>query len=224
MTSRTNTPALESLEGRTLYAAVVPLAVTVVETNAVVNVTGTRGADEIHLSLSVADANLVDVVSAGVVIHTFDKSLVAGINIRAGGGNDRVTCDTGLGLSLELAVNLDGGNGNDTLLGGDGPELLVGGNGKDVLTGGAGADRLFGKNGADALDGGLDDDVLSGGRGRDLVAGGFGADIFLDIDRLTELLDFAASDDTRQNAQSLIDGIINIVIDGFGEIPWLLLK
>ena len=224
MTTRTNRPALESLEGRTLYAAVAPLAVTVVETNAVISVTGTRGADEIHLSLNVADSNLVDVLSAGVVVHTFDKSLVAGISIKAGAGNDLITCDTGLGLALELAVNLDGGSGNDTLLGGDGPELLVGGNGKDVLTGGAGDDRLFGKNGVDSLDGGLDDDVLSGGNGRDILTGGFGADIFIGKDRLTELVDFAALEDARRTAQSLIDGIINIVIDDFASIPWLLLK
>jgi Ca2+-binding RTX toxin-like protein len=166
----------------------------------------------------------VDVLSAGVVIHTFDKSLVASVNIKAGAGNDRVTCDGGLGLALDLALNLDGGKGNDTLEGGDGPELLVGGNGKDVLIGGAGSDRLFGKNGADALDGGLDDDVLCGGKGKDLVAGGFGADIFLDIDRLTELLDFATSDDTREHAQSFVDGIFNILFDGLAEIPWLLLK
>ena len=223
MTTRTNRPALESLEGRTLYAAVAPLAVTVVENNAVVEVTGTRGADEIHLSLSATDSNLVDVVSAGVVIHTFDKSLVATVNIKAGAGNDRVTCDIGLGLGLGLTLTLDGGNGNDTLEGGDAPELLIGGNGKDILSGGAGADRLFGKNGIDLLDGGLDDDFLSGGNGRDILTGGLGADVFLGKDRLTEMLDFAV-DDTRQTAQSLIDGIINIVIDDFAAIPWLLLK
>jgi Ca2+-binding RTX toxin-like protein len=223
MTTRTYAPALESLEGRTLYAAVAPLAVTVVETNGIVEVTGTRGADEIHLSLNVADSNLVDVVSAGVVIHTFDKSLVAAVNVKAGAGSDHVTCDLGLGLGLNLTLTLDGGKGNDVLLGGDGPELMIGGDGKDVLTGGAGADRLFGKNGSDSLDGGEDDDVLCGGKGRDLVAGGFGADVFLDVDGLNELLD-CSLEDTRQHAQSVIDGIIDVVIDGFSEIPWLLLK
>src|SRR4051794_28065542 len=110
MTTRNYKPTLEPLEPRTLYSAVpVPVAVTVVETNAVINVTGTRGADDIHLSLNVADSNLVDVLSAGVVVHTFDKSLVAGINIKGGAGNDRITCDAGLGLALELAVDLDGG-------------------------------------------------------------------------------------------------------------------
>jgi hypothetical protein len=44
------------------------------------------------------------------------------------------------------------------------------------------------------------------------------------MDRLTELLDFAASDDTRQDAQSLVDGIFNFLFDGLAEIPWLLLK
>jgi Ca2+-binding RTX toxin-like protein len=213
----------ESLEARTMFAAA-PLAVTVVDANAVVAVTGTSGADEIHLSLNVTDSNLVDIVSAGVVVHTFDKSLVAAVNIKTGNGNDLVTFDVGLGFGLGLSVSLDGGNGNDTLQGGDGPELLVGGKGKDILAGGAGNDRLFGKAGIDNLDGGADDDVLSGGKGRDLLAGGLGADVFLDLDRLTELLDFATSEDTRQSAQSFIDGILNLLPDDFAQIPWLLLK
>ena len=206
-------PAFETLEGRTLFAAA-PAAVTVAEVNAMVEITGTRRADEITLSLSVTDSNLVDVVSAGVVIHTFDKSLVAGISVSVGGGNDRVTCDAGLGLSM--LVTLMGGNGNDILTGSDEANHLIGGNGKDTLWGGAGADHLWGNNGKDLLDGGLDDDILEGGNGRDFLCGGLGIDVFLGRDKLAELADYVSGVDEYTNPFAIID-LIDDVLD---VLPW----
>lgn len=215
-------PALEFLEGRTLFAAA-PLAVTVTEVNAVVDVTGTRRGDDIHLALNVTDSNLVDVISAGVVVHTFDKTLVAAVNIRAGNGPDRVTCDVGLGLGLGVLVKLAGGNGNDTITGGDDAEDLYGGNGRDFLLGGAGDDMLMGSNGRDQLDGGLDDDFLCGGKGLDLLLGGLGTDVFITIDKLGELADYLDGDDDYASPFEVVD-LFGDFLEGLIEIPWLLLK
>ena len=70
---------------------------------------------------------------------------------------------------------LDGGSGND---------LLVGDGGDDILSGGAGNDQLFGDDeagywvvpGDDVLDGGMGDDLLAAGDGADSLSGGVGLD------------------------------------------------
>jgi len=50
-----------------------------------------------------------------------------------------------------IQLTLDGGPGNDVLIGGDGDDVLNGGPGDDVLIGGPGLDTL---------DGGGDDDIV----------------------------------------------------------------
>ena len=83
------------------------------------------------------------------------------------------------------SVTLDGGDGNDTLVGGAGNDALIGGNGRDILAGGAGNDALIGGNGRDFLVGGDGNDTLNGvgtqnGAGeQDTLAGGLGADFFV---------------------------------------------
>jgi hypothetical protein len=62
----------------------------------------------------------------------------AGLLIKAGGGNDRVTVDD----SVTLPVVLKGLNGNDTLTGGSGDDVLDGGNGVDACSGGAGTNTV----------------------------------------------------------------------------------
>jgi VCBS repeat-containing protein len=65
-----------------------------------------------------------------------------------------------------------------TLDGGDGDDSLVGDYGGDHLLGGNGADWLFGYAGDDLLDGGANADRLVGGSGADQLTGGSGADAF----------------------------------------------
>jgi Ca2+-binding RTX toxin-like protein len=68
-------------------------------------------------------------------------------------GSDRVTVDGLAGddvldasslLATSALLTLDGGDGDDVLLGGAGGDTLLGGAGDDVLIGGAGADTLDG--------------------------------------------------------------------------------
>ena len=65
-------------------------------------------------------------------------------------------------------MNVDAGDGADTVTGGSGVDTLLGGLGADSLTGGAGADSLVGGAGADTI-------VISGD---DVVTGGADADTF----------------------------------------------
>jgi Ca2+-binding RTX toxin-like protein len=73
---------------------------------------------------------------------------------------------------------LEGGDGDDTVLGGLGRDELIGDGGNDVLIGGEGDDFLNGGAGNDVIEGGLGADSLSGGAGDDTLTGGDGADTF----------------------------------------------
>lgn len=109
-------------------------------------------------------------------------------------GNDLVLGGTGhdwvFGDSWSQANPFDFGigGGNDTLDGGAGDDLVVGQAGDDTLHGGAGDDVLSGRQGNDFASGGADndqvngdagDDFLRGGEGDDALSGGDGNDILL---------------------------------------------
>lgn len=77
------------------------------------------------------------------------------------------------------SVTLEGGGGDDQLIGsltmssllsgGDGSDMLAGGSRDDSLAGGEGADSLTGGDGYDTLTGGTGDDIIDGGAGIDLL-------------------------------------------------------
>ncbi|WP_158300660.1 calcium-binding protein [Chromobacterium sp. ATCC 53434] len=71
---------------------------------------------------------------------------------------------------------LSGGGLADSLYGDAGQDVLSGGDGNDSLFGGAGKDTLTGGNGDDLLDGGDGDDVLNAGSGVNTLRGGAGDD------------------------------------------------
>jgi Ca2+-binding RTX toxin-like protein len=66
---------------------------------------------------------------------------------------------------------LDGGAGDDVLIGSTEADALIGGEGDDTLYGNAGDDALSGGDGKDALFGQAGRDALFGGRGNDLLVG-----------------------------------------------------
>ncbi len=57
---------------------------------------------------------------------------------------------------------VEGGDGDDRLIGGRGRDFFAGGRGADRIVGGAGDDALFGDDGRDAIDGGSGDDLVDG--------------------------------------------------------------
>lgn len=106
------------------------------------------------------------------------QTLTESVYLQGGAGDDLLIGNNGSDV-------LDGGAGQDNLFGIDGDDvldggaeadILAGGNGADVLIGGAGTDTLFGEAGDDILLGGSEDDVLVGGAGDDILDGGTGAD------------------------------------------------
>ena len=154
-------------------------------------------------------------ITDGTAKLTIDSS-IGQVTVNSGAGDDTVTvgdldtvCRASLviqgdaGNDLLSALNakvgvirilIEGGAGNDTLIGslggdtldgGAGTDRLKGGNGNDLLQGGTGADSINGENGDDTLLGGdLNDsltgdgaDTLGGDAGNDSLGGGLGNDV-----------------------------------------------
>lgn len=89
-------------------------------------------------------------------------------------GNDRLTAQ---GSRLGLArLMMNGGLGNDTIIGSLDGDSLTGNEGNDAINGLAGNDSIMGSAGDDILAGGLGDDTLDGGDGEDFVTGNAGND------------------------------------------------
>jgi Ca2+-binding RTX toxin-like protein len=91
------------------------------------------------------------------------ENLVVNMN----GGDDSFTASNGLAPLIALTVN--GGAGNDTIIGGDGNDVLRGGDGNDTIIGGRGNDVMIGGAGDDTF-------VWNPGDGSDVVEGQGGHD------------------------------------------------
>jgi Ca2+-binding RTX toxin-like protein len=85
------------------------------------------------------------------------------------GGADTFTSNPG--LTTLTTLDIDAGDGLDTVIGGAGNDRIVGGTAADVS-----ADNLQGGGGDDQIDGGAGDDTISGGDGQDTIVGGAGID------------------------------------------------
>lgn len=108
---------------------------------------------------------------------TLDIGTAETIDINLLGGNDRFTAGGG-GLAALTALEIDGGEGADTITGGDGGDRIDGGFDDDILRGRAGADELIGNRGNDLVFGEGDDDLMfwNAGDGNDRMDGGEGRD------------------------------------------------
>ena len=110
-----------------------------------------------------------DIISGSIGNDTADYSdHTAAVNLSldntandgAAGENDFIEADV---------ENLNGGSGNDVVVGDANPNILHGGAGDDVISGGAGSDKLFGDAGNDNLRGrDGEKDTLDGGTGSDI--------------------------------------------------------
>ena len=89
---------------------------------------------------------------------------------------------------------VDGGNGNDTIIGTPGDDELSGGSGDDNITGGVGHDTINGGDGADLLKGSAGNDVIVGGPGNDSIDGGDGEDTLLGGDGDDSIIGGASDD------------------------------
>ena len=102
----------------------------------------------------------------GVELDAVDISVE---NVNGGAGDDVVIGSPADNLLI-------GGDGDDELYGDAGRDEIHGGYGADILVGDAGRDNLYGDQGMDSIDGGIGNDNLFGGGGADTITGGPGTD------------------------------------------------
>ena len=119
----------------------------------------------------------------GSAVDTFNVTGINSFDLDGGAGNDVINIGTRVGAVIttgQLFGTAIGGTGNDTLDaqnsdrevvldGGDGNDVVIGTTLNDELTGGLGADRLYGLAGDDILTGGAGNDLLDGGADTDRV-------------------------------------------------------
>lgn len=139
---------------------------------------GTTGADTL-IPFVLPDGGVLMVVgipgTPGAKIIGPMQGVTGRVIVYGGAGDDRITAQ----LTGARAVELYGGDGNDTLFGylgnstlsgGAGNDILIGGAGNELLDGGTGQDTLRGNNGNDVLIGGGIHSILDGGAGNDLLS------------------------------------------------------
>jgi len=143
------------------------------------NVTGGAGTDSILALTNGTNIGLTTQISGVEVISANGHT---GVHILGSAVADALNFSATV---LQNIIDIDGGDGgdtisgsatNDTIFGRAGGDTLNGNGGNDSLDGGAGADTLAGGAGIDALDGGAGDDTLNGGAGDDTLTGGAGND------------------------------------------------
>jgi Ca2+-binding RTX toxin-like protein len=98
---------------------------------------------------------------------SLDIGTTENLQVNMNGGDDTFTA-AALPAGL-IQISVDGGAGDDTIIGSDGADRLSGGDGNDLIIGGRGNDELFGGAGDDTF-------VWNPGDGSDTVEGGDGTD------------------------------------------------
>jgi Ca2+-binding RTX toxin-like protein len=176
MKSRNNscTPAatFESLEGRRMFSAWL--------SGSTLLVYGGAGNDTIQVSLSQGPVvNVINVYENGANT-AFPAYLVGNVQVHGFAGHDTL----GIGAGV-VSSYVNGGDGDDFIVGGDaadslwgenGNDTIVGGYGNDYIRGGGDNDTLYGDAGLDNLSGGAGDDTIYGGSENDYLFGDVGSD------------------------------------------------
>jgi Ca2+-binding RTX toxin-like protein len=143
-----------------------------------------NGASDVLVLISNGANVAVDVGADGTIDFDVDRSTFTAISVAAGGGNDEIRA---IGNLIDEAISIDGGAGNDTLLGSNGPDTIVGGTGNDFVDGQQGNDTAL-------LGSGNDRFQWDPGDGSDIVEGQAGADT-LDFNgsNINEILEASAN-------------------------------
>jgi Ca2+-binding RTX toxin-like protein len=152
-------------------------------------ITGSNAADDIAISVGAANPNvlLVDFGNDGTVDQQVDRSAFDSLNVQLGNGNDHFTAT---GVTVPRSSTIDGGNGDDSIVGTGSDDLVFGGNGNDTINSAGGNDTVDAGAGNDFVIGGVGHDTATlddgddvfrwdPGEGSDDVDGGIGNDVLL---------------------------------------------
>ncbi len=147
------------------------------------------GAGDDNVQVSQRNNGMLDVTING---KPFEITLGPGqqLGVRTGDGNDIVQAAE----NVRVAMDVQGGNGNDTITTGQGRDRVDGGAGNDIIQTRGGRDDVFGGAGNDTIDAGDGNDVVYGGDGNDTLRGGRGND-YLDGGRGNDVLEGGQGND-----------------------------
>jgi Ca2+-binding RTX toxin-like protein len=171
------------LTGALWLAAPSQAAVTARVSGGTLTITGGAAGERIAVRAASGGRITVDVGDNGSGDFTFSRAGFSRINVKGGGGNDRLRIDESRGAFTSTErTTLSGGPGNDRLIGGRFAETLNGFTGIDTAEGNAGADTVSLGSGADVAvwDPGDGNDVVNGGSELDTLRfnGSAAAEIF----------------------------------------------
>jgi RTX calcium-binding nonapeptide repeat (4 copies) len=142
-------PVIEPLENRQMLAANLD--------DGFLLITATARNDNIRVRAGTgANADITVRINGGAV-RTFRRSDVDLVRIVGGAGADTINVN---GVIRNLLIQ--GGSGNDNILGSGGSDLIMGGSGNDDIAGRNGNDQLYGDRGDDEISGGNGNDTLGG--------------------------------------------------------------
>ncbi len=143
----------------------------------------------------------------GAAVFSFARANVTSIDVNAGAGDDLVRIDEANGVFTDsIPTTIDGGSGDDNLVGASGAETINGGGGDDSVDAGRGNDTVVLGNGDDSF-------VWNPGEGSDTVDGRGGNDTMLfNGANIAEQIDLSANG----NRLELFRNIANITMDTSG--------
>lgn len=163
-------------------------------------INGSGSNDTVSATQSGLDVNILGLKPA-IAVFTGETNDLITINTLA--GDDTVDLS---GVSSVFVFTVDGGPGDDTILGSSRPDFLFGGDHNDTLTGRQGDDHLDGGNGDDTF-------VWNPGDGSDVLEGQAGADtLVFNASNVSESIDLAPNG----NRLRLFRNIGNVTMDGNG--------
>ena len=175
-------------------------------------VNGTEHADAIRIAGS-GTSFTVSGLAARVTVRG-SEGAHDNLIVHALGGNDSINA-SGLAANV-VGLTIDGGTGNDRIIGSAGDDRLIGGDGNDTIIGGPGKDEAF-------LGAGDDTFVWNPGDGNDLVEGEDGHDIMqFNGSSANESIDLSANGSRLRLFRDLgsvtmdVNGIEQVNVDPLG--------
>src|SRR4029077_2157565 len=184
---------------------------------------GDLAADSVTVSGTKGDDNIVVEGQGGSLIVAGPPELVTisgaeatdALVVTGGAGNDTLSAAT---LAADtVMLTLDGGAGDDTIIGSQGADLLLGGDGNDTVAGGRGNDTALLGNGNDTF-------IWNPGDGSDIVEGQGGTDTLLfNGANIAERIDISANGQRVRLSRDIanitmdLDGVEHIQVNALGS-------
>jgi Ca2+-binding RTX toxin-like protein len=176
-----------------------------------VTVNGTSASDQINV---VATATGVAVIGLPAQVNIDHPEAGDLLTVSGGNGNDTINASSLPADVIGLAI--DGGGGNDTIIGSQGADRLLGGDGSDTVVGGRGNDTALLGNGNDTF-------IWNPGDGSDVVEGQAGTDrLVFNGANIAETMDISANGTQARLSRDIgtitmdLNGVENIQVSALG--------